>query len=170
MCTQYNNKEACAATRTCNFPYLHNFPLVLTNGMTCFLCRAQIHVGKFAADEEDPGCVDAEAECETWAFGGECKANPKFMLKRCRQSCDACDPPSAGGPDPSSGALDSLIWVRVRVRLGFDRNWKVWVRVRVTTIRVSVRLRESQQCSHELVVQPAVPACSSMAVVALDRR
>ncbi len=95
----------------------------------CCVYRSQIHVGKFAADEEDPGCVDAEAECETWAFGGECKANPKFMLKRCRRSCDACDPPPAGGPDPSLGTLDWLTWVRVSVR----------VRVRV---RVSGRLEK----------------------------
>ena len=69
---------------------------------------SQIHVGKFAAGEEDAGCVDAEAECEEWAFAGECKANPKFMLKRCRRSCDACDPPPSAGPDASIGAIGWL--------------------------------------------------------------
>jgi hypothetical protein len=64
---------------------------------------AQIHVGKFAAGEEDVGCQDAEAECEEWAFAGECKANPKFMLKRCRRSCDVCDP-AATEEDPALGA------------------------------------------------------------------
>jgi cyclophilin family peptidyl-prolyl cis-trans isomerase len=37
-------------------------------------------------------CVDANANCESWAQAGECEANPGFMRASCMRSCDACAP------------------------------------------------------------------------------
>ncbi len=39
----------------------------------------------------DPSCTDDDANCATWAAGGECERNAPFMLQRCASSCDACD-------------------------------------------------------------------------------
>ena len=35
-------------------------------------------------------CKDDKDKCETWASQGECKENPKYMLKNCRLSCMVC--------------------------------------------------------------------------------
>ena len=35
-------------------------------------------------------CVDDGADCTQWAVGGECKANPDYMLANCRKSCNVC--------------------------------------------------------------------------------
>ena len=37
-------------------------------------------------------CVDADANCQSWAQAGECDANPGFMRASCMRSCDACAP------------------------------------------------------------------------------
>ena len=37
-------------------------------------------------------CVDADANCRSWAQAGECDANPGFMRASCMRSCDACAP------------------------------------------------------------------------------
>lgn len=44
-----------------------------------------------------PGCKDSKAECPGWAEGGECQANPGFMVGTlaqpgaCLLSCWRCD-------------------------------------------------------------------------------
>ena len=40
-------------------------------------------------------CVDDGADCKQWAAGGECKANPDYMLANCKKSCNACPLPPA---------------------------------------------------------------------------
>mmetsp|Transcript_13287 Transcript_13287/g.43149 ORF Transcript_13287/g.43149 Transcript_13287/m.43149 type:complete len:487 (+) Transcript_13287:32-1492(+) len=45
----------------------------------------------------DPGCVDEDSNCETWAKSGECFKNEQYMQKRCRASCHVCD---GGKPKP----------------------------------------------------------------------
>jgi len=45
----------------------------------------------------DPGCVDIDDNCETWARSGECDRNPAFMKGNCRASCHECN---GGKPKP----------------------------------------------------------------------
>ena len=35
-------------------------------------------------------CFDEARECKAWAKGGECEANPSYMLQDCRKSCHVC--------------------------------------------------------------------------------
>ena len=35
-------------------------------------------------------CRDDHADCPNWASGGQCDANPAYMLDNCRASCGAC--------------------------------------------------------------------------------
>lgn len=35
-------------------------------------------------------CTDDNASCESWAEGGECEKNPKYMLVNCKKSCKQC--------------------------------------------------------------------------------
>ena len=35
-------------------------------------------------------CVDDNMHCVHWAAIGECRANPAYMLVRCRKSCRMC--------------------------------------------------------------------------------
>ena len=45
-----------------------------------------------AADDVETPCDDTHDQCATWAEGGECDANPGYMLRSCRKSCDTCAP------------------------------------------------------------------------------
>ena len=45
----------------------------------------------------DPGCVDDNESCESWAKTGECDRNEPFMTKTCRASCHVCN---GGKPKP----------------------------------------------------------------------
>lgn len=38
-------------------------------------------------------CRDDSEHCADWALSGECENNPKFMLRRCRLSCNVCSVP-----------------------------------------------------------------------------
>ena len=44
-------------------------------------------VGAVAAAQE---CVDASADCKTWAEEGECDKNEHYMKLNCPRSCDSC--------------------------------------------------------------------------------
>ena len=44
----------------------------------------------FLSDTELSGCIDSRKECKRWARDGECDANPGFMRKECRASCNEC--------------------------------------------------------------------------------
>ena len=35
-------------------------------------------------------CTDSNPSCASWASRGECQSNPKYMLKSCKKSCNAC--------------------------------------------------------------------------------
>eukprot|EP00978_Attheya_sp_CCMP212_P013862 scaffold34938_cov53-Attheya_sp.AAC.4 len=37
-----------------------------------------------------PDCVDDEPRCAGWAKQGECSANPGYMNKDCKKSCNVC--------------------------------------------------------------------------------
>jgi hypothetical protein len=39
---------------------------------------------------EEDSCVDDHFKCPMWAEAGDCKENPKYMLKFCQQSCGVC--------------------------------------------------------------------------------
>jgi len=45
----------------------------------------------------DPGCVDDDESCASWAKSGECFRNEGFMHKSCRASCHVCE---GGKPKP----------------------------------------------------------------------
>ena len=45
-----------------------------------------------AADDVETPCDDQHDQCATWAEGGECDANPGYMLRSCRSSCKSCAP------------------------------------------------------------------------------
>ena len=38
------------------------------------------------------GGAGATSDCERWAAAGECDANPGYMLRSCRSSCQSCAP------------------------------------------------------------------------------
>jgi hypothetical protein len=40
--------------------------------------------------EELAKCMDKNPECARWAKGGECEANPEFMLHECPAGCQQC--------------------------------------------------------------------------------
>ena len=42
--------------------------------------------------ETRPECKDLRTECQGWGEAGECKRNPGFMMKSCKQSCGLCLP------------------------------------------------------------------------------
>ncbi|KAK6049630.1 shTK domain protein [Cooperia oncophora] len=39
-----------------------------------------------------PMCFNEDQCCPVWAFQGECRTNPTFMLCQCRVSCQQCQP------------------------------------------------------------------------------
>jgi hypothetical protein len=45
-----------------------------------------------AADDVETPCDDQHDQCASWAEGGECDANPGYMLRSCRSSCKSCAP------------------------------------------------------------------------------
>ena len=55
---------------------LHKILLVPHND--CFICCL------------DGACDDNNTNCPGWANSGECAANPGYMLKYCRKSCQVC--------------------------------------------------------------------------------
>ncbi|XP_068679566.1 transmembrane prolyl 4-hydroxylase-like [Montipora foliosa] len=42
------------------------------------------------ANDFGENCTDNDYRCVKWAKRGECKKNPTYMLKNCRQSCEVC--------------------------------------------------------------------------------
>lgn len=56
----------------------------------------------------DPGCVDDNESCESWAKTGECDRNEPFMTKTCRASCHVCN----GGKPPPKKLLTPCQWLR----------------------------------------------------------
>ncbi|CDW52762.1 ShK and Neur chan LBD domain containing protein [Trichuris trichiura] len=42
------------------------------------------------ANANTAGCVDHSTKCSFWASRGECFANPGWMMRNCRHSCQAC--------------------------------------------------------------------------------
>lgn len=40
--------------------------------------------------EEEAECADNHSDCPQWSQRGECKINPKYMLKNCQKSCGTC--------------------------------------------------------------------------------
>lgn len=47
--------------------------------------------GVVIANDEDEYCKDNADGCSGWAAGGECEANPGYMLANCRRSCNVCE-------------------------------------------------------------------------------
>jgi ShK domain-like len=41
-------------------------------------------------ENKDPDCNDTHSQCEFWASEGECVANPGYMMRSCRLSCNVC--------------------------------------------------------------------------------
>lgn len=41
-------------------------------------------------EDDESSCIDEHESCNAWAEKGECKKNPKYMLKSCRKSCLVC--------------------------------------------------------------------------------
>jgi len=37
-----------------------------------------------------PSCVNNHERCQEWADRGECKINPKYMLRMCKKACKVC--------------------------------------------------------------------------------
>ena len=35
-------------------------------------------------------CIDEDLQCEDWASVGECEVNSRYMLIKCRKSCNVC--------------------------------------------------------------------------------
>jgi hypothetical protein len=61
-------------------------------------------------------CVDTSPECPLWANNGECDYNPKYMLKSCQRTCEACH--------LSSPELNQLIDRRIRIQqVGGDERF-----------------------------------------------
>jgi hypothetical protein len=48
-----------------------------------------------------PACEDSNKNCASWAKKGECTKNPKYMLDKCRLSCNTCE------SDPIDVTLDT---------------------------------------------------------------
>jgi len=42
-------------------------------------------------EEESSNCKNEHNDCQMWSDSGECTANPTYMLRSCRLSCDTCD-------------------------------------------------------------------------------
>eukprot|EP00877_Chromochloris_zofingiensis_P001599 jgi/Chrzof1/1143/Cz01g42060.t1 len=40
-------------------------------------------------------CIDQNDMCQEWAYFGECKKNPEYMLASCRKACKVCNATSA---------------------------------------------------------------------------
>jgi len=38
----------------------------------------------------DPSCTNNHDRCQEWADRGECKKNPRYMLRMCKKSCKVC--------------------------------------------------------------------------------
>ena len=53
---------------------------------------------KAAEPKKQSKCKDSDTSCASWAGGGECDANPGFMLSSCPLSCNACP---EGDEDPA---------------------------------------------------------------------
>ena len=49
----------------------------------------------------EPGCVDNDESCESWARSGECDRNSAFMHTSCKASCHIC----RGGKPPPKKVL-----------------------------------------------------------------
>ena len=44
-------------------------------------------------------CRDLNSDCASWAKGGQCNANPDYMLRDCRKACGACTQDAADDDD-----------------------------------------------------------------------
>ena len=63
----------------------------------------------------DPGCVDEDSNCETWAKSGECFKNEQYMQKRCRASCHVCD---GGSPKQEQANPEQTLTLALALALG----------------------------------------------------
>eukprot|EP00928_Gymnodinium_smaydae_P027387 TRINITY_DN21198_c0_g3_i1.p1 TRINITY_DN21198_c0_g3~~TRINITY_DN21198_c0_g3_i1.p1 ORF type:complete len:374 (+),score=44.59 TRINITY_DN21198_c0_g3_i1:50-1171(+) len=62
------------------------FPVQLSVFFLLFASLPQI-------DAKSRKCQDKDPQCRAWADGGECEANPGYMLVSCRKSCGNCEAP-----------------------------------------------------------------------------
>ncbi|XP_066277555.1 uncharacterized protein [Branchiostoma lanceolatum] len=68
-------------------------------------------------------CPDSNANCASWAAGGQCESNPGYMLSACRLSCGVCF--------PNLGAHCTT------TRRG--RSWDTWECYDVTSVPDAIR-------------------------------
>ena len=54
-----------------------------------------------------PNCENKHPSCNYWAGIGECEANPGYMLKNCKKSCQVCDQPTTTTEETSSCKNDN---------------------------------------------------------------
>ena len=54
--------------------------------------------------QNNGGCFDRIAQCESWASSGECEQNPGYMNSNCARACNTCDaePASQATTEPSA--------------------------------------------------------------------
>mmetsp|Transcript_695 Transcript_695/g.1042 ORF Transcript_695/g.1042 Transcript_695/m.1042 type:complete len:521 (+) Transcript_695:32-1594(+) len=96
-------------------------------------------------------CDDKEEECVEWARMGECEANPNYMLKNCRLSCDVCD-------DEKRRAKEKLAKEKVYDRSigryveSFGVNQKVDGKEEVKTIELIKEVKEYME--NDVMVKP----------------
>ncbi|KAL8586258.1 hypothetical protein ACOMHN_003773 [Nucella lapillus] len=57
---------------------------------SCQVCSGN---GETTTNTQTPtgDCVDEQVNCHDWAEGGQCDANPGYMLNHCKKSCHHCD-------------------------------------------------------------------------------
>lgn len=54
------------------------------------MTKEVVESGDQVDEKEKEECVDNHESCDMWASKGECKANPKYMLRNCQKSCMVC--------------------------------------------------------------------------------
>ena len=87
--------------------------------------------------QNNGGCFDRIAQCESWASSGECEQNPGYMNSNCARACNTCDaePASQATTQPSarpSEPLEPGTWVALSPEeqeaaseLGYDQeSWE----------------------------------------------
>ena len=73
-------------------------------------------------------CVDLNGSCAYWASIGECEANPGYMLRNCKKSCNVCGVDVEELiPTASSACIDQIIHCPTWAAMGQCESNPVWM-------------------------------------------
>ncbi|RCN30618.1 shTK domain protein [Ancylostoma caninum] len=100
LCGTGNERNCCDKDPSCaqwasNGECSRNPEWMLSNcQLSCHNCKTDSNKPatrtSLCGTGKESNCCDKDRSCAQWASYGECDKNPKFMLSKCKLSCNAC--------------------------------------------------------------------------------